>query len=107
MISNHADDLPLLGGHPGWGAWIRGVTSSPELGVAKPDPRIFRRALERARVAPSEALHAGDSFACDVEGTRAVGMRAAWLHRGGRPSRDGVEELYDLRELLARRGTPR
>lgn len=52
------------------------VVTSAEAGAAKPDPAIFRLALERLAVAPGRALHVGDSQA-DEEGARTAGMRFA------------------------------
>jgi HAD superfamily hydrolase (TIGR01509 family) len=49
------------------------VVTSAEVGVEKPDPAVFRLALERLGVAPSRALHVGDDGA-DEEGAKAVGM---------------------------------
>jgi putative hydrolase of the HAD superfamily len=52
------------------------VVTSAEAGAAKPDPAIFRLALERLRVRPERALHVGDEL-LDEEGARAAGMRFA------------------------------
>jgi HAD superfamily hydrolase (TIGR01509 family) len=52
------------------------VVTSAEAGAAKPDPAIFRLALERLGVAPERALHVGDSPE-DEAGARAAGMRFA------------------------------
>lgn len=52
------------------------VVTSAEAGAAKPDPAIFRLALERLGVEPARALHVGDS-AEDEQGARAAGMRFA------------------------------
>ena len=52
------------------------VVTSAEAGAEKPDPRIFRLALERLGVEPGRALHVGDSPE-DEEGARAAGMRFA------------------------------
>jgi putative hydrolase of the HAD superfamily len=52
------------------------VVTSAEAGAPKPDPRIFRLALERLGVRPERALHVGDSEA-DEEGARAAGMAFA------------------------------
>jgi len=49
------------------------VVTSAEAGAAKPDPTIFRLALERIGVAPGRALHVGDEDA-DRDGARAAGM---------------------------------
>jgi len=59
------------------------VLDSSELGVEKPDPRIFRLALERARLAPEEAVYVGDIYSVDVLGSRAAAMRAVLLDPGG------------------------
>ena len=52
------------------------VVTSAEAGAAKPDPEVFRLALERLGVAPERALHVGDSVA-DEAGAAAAGMRFA------------------------------
>jgi len=59
------------------------VLDSSEVGVEKPDPRIFRLALERARLAPDEAVYVGDIYSVDVLGARAAGMGAVLLDPGG------------------------
>ena len=48
---------------------------SGELGIVKPDPRIYQIALERVGVAPKEAVFV-DDFPENVEGARSVGMHA-------------------------------
>lgn len=55
------------------------IVDSGLVGVEKPDPRIFRVALERFDVPPDRALHLGDMFATDVVGARAAGMRCALI----------------------------
>ncbi len=72
---------------------------SGEVGVNKPDPRIFRVALSHAGVPPGSAVMVGDSWEDDVLGARAAGIRAVWFHRGGGPARraEGVSELRSFR----------
>ena len=50
------------------------LTFSDEVGVPKPNPRIFRAALDGLGVEPKHAVHVGDLRATDVAGARAVGM---------------------------------
>jgi HAD superfamily hydrolase (TIGR01509 family) len=52
------------------------VVSSAEAGAPKPDPAVFRRALELLRVQPARALHIGDSDS-DEAGAHAAGMHFA------------------------------
>jgi putative hydrolase of the HAD superfamily len=49
------------------------VVSSADAGAAKPDPAVFRLALERLGVEPARALHVGDGEA-DREGAAAAGL---------------------------------
>jgi putative hydrolase of the HAD superfamily len=52
------------------------VVTSAEAGAPKPEPTVFRLALERLRVRPERSLHVGDSDA-DEQGARAAGLRFA------------------------------
>lgn len=55
---------------------------SSEIGRRKPDPAIFRYALDRLGVEPERALMVGDRVAIDVAGAAALGMRtcqALWF----------------------------
>ena len=52
------------------------IVTSAEAGAAKPDPEVFRVALERLGVDPGRALHVGDEPE-DEEGAAAAGMRFA------------------------------
>ena len=71
------------------------VVISGELGVAKPDPRIFAAALERLGASASEAWHIGDNPSTDIAGARAAGVTSVWLDRLGR-SLDRVDPQPDL-----------
>lgn len=44
------------------------------VGVEKPNPAIFRLAVERAAIAPHEAAYVGDLYDVDVMGARAAGL---------------------------------
>jgi putative hydrolase of the HAD superfamily len=79
---------------------VDGVVTSAEVGAAKPDPRVFERALAVAGVAPGEALHVGDKVDNDLEGAAAAGVRGVLLQREGDPPA-GTEAIRSLRELAA------
>lgn len=59
------------------------VLDSALVGVEKPDPAIFRAALDALGVRPDEALYVGDLYEVDVLGARAAGMDAVLLCPGG------------------------
>ena len=82
------------------------VYSKDHCGIEKPDPRIFRIALEKSGCRPHSLLHVGGSLETDVAGARSAGIRSVWLNRGGR-ERDGdaepdreIRSLRGLVELL-------
>lgn len=60
----------------GLGAHLDAMVFSSEVGVRKPDPHIFRTALERLATSPAETVFVGDRLYDDVSGAQAVGMRA-------------------------------
>jgi len=55
------------------------VIDSSVVGMEKPDPAIFRAALDALGVAPQEALYVGDLYEVDVVGARAAGIEAVLL----------------------------
>ena len=56
---------------------------SSSCGLRKPDPRIYRLALDQLGVAPPEALFVGDGANDELAGAERVGMRAVLVHRRG------------------------
>jgi putative hydrolase of the HAD superfamily len=94
VVSNWDERLPLLLERLGLAGSFEAIVCSSEVGVEKPDRRIFRRALERLGVGPAAALHVGDHRLEDVEGAVAAGMYAVQLDR-----RSGGGGLADLTEL--------
>lgn len=68
-------------------------------GVEKPDPRIFRLALERSGVEPEESVYVGDQPEFDTAPAEAIGMLGVLLDRRGRfPEHRGIRiaTLADL-----------
>lgn len=60
------------------------IIDSHVVGVEKPDPRIFRIALERLGVAPEETRFAGDIYSIDMIGARAAGIEGALIDQHNR-----------------------
>ncbi len=60
----------------GLAQYLDATVFSSEVGVRKPDPRIFQEALDRLRVEPPETVFVGDRLYDDVSGAQAVGMRS-------------------------------
>jgi putative hydrolase of the HAD superfamily len=81
-------------------ALVDTVVISAELGVGKPDPAIFRAALDRLGATAADAMHVGDSVERDVEGARAAGLRAVLVARDGAEAPEGVRVVASLDGLL-------
>jgi len=76
------------------------VISSADVGLRKPDPRIFELACEELDVAPEDAAHVGDHHYADVLGARAVGMHAVLIDRhGGEPLPVGPHPISSLERV--------
>ena len=71
-----------------------------DCGVGKPDPTIFRIALEQAGCSGEELLHVGDSLGDDVTGALAAGVRCVWLNRTRASRPAGLSKLREISSLL-------
>jgi len=77
------------------------VAISGKLGVAKPDPEIFRAALTEAGADPATTVHVGDQPGNDLAAARAVGITPVLIDRFARhPDPDGVHRVEDLLGLV-------
>ncbi len=76
------------------------VLISEEIGLAKPDPRIFDVAFERmGSPARGEVLIVGDSLSSDIRGGNNYGIDTCWYNPAGKEPDPEVEVSYDVRVL--------
>jgi putative hydrolase of the HAD superfamily len=101
LVSNGARNIDEFVAHHELG--VDAAVGSRSHGKVKPDPSIFRAALERLGVKPGEAVMVGDTLEDDIEGARAVGIRALLIDREARYP-DVDERLTDLYALLVALG---
>ena len=104
LVSNGIRDLHEFVAHHRLD--VDAIVGSRAHGYVKPHPTIFQAALGQLGVAPAEAVMVGDSLEEDVEGARALGMRAILVDRGDRHP-DVAERLTDLYGLPAALGLAR
>jgi putative hydrolase of the HAD superfamily len=77
------------------------ILLSGEIGISKPDPRIFWQAARALNVEPQACLHVGNSYEDDVVGSKQAGMWACWLNPSGRQLAIKPDiEIRTLAELL-------
>jgi putative hydrolase of the HAD superfamily len=88
VVSNFDGRLRLILEQLGVSKFFEQVFISSELGADKPDPEIFRRALEVVRLSPSEVLHVGDDPERDWKAASAAGLPIFKLDRKRNSLRD-------------------
>jgi HAD superfamily hydrolase (TIGR01549 family) len=81
LVSNGQRDLEGFASHHGLD--VDAVVGSKAHGRVKPHASIFVAALRALDVGPAETAMVGDSYEDDIEGARALGMRAILLDRDG------------------------
>lgn len=79
------------------------VTSSEEVGVKKPNPKVFIKALTKASVNASQSIMIGDTYGADIIGARGVGMHTIFYNyrKEGRASENFiVDHLSEIKDIL-------
>ncbi len=112
VISNAADDenTQRLIDKGGIRAYLEFIMSSAAYGRRKPDPGIFRAALDHFSVPAERAVMVGDTYEADIVGAKGVGMHTIWIRRRGaenaepdHPEADEVVAgLLEIPALIAR-----
>ncbi|MGZ6307968.1 MAG: HAD family hydrolase [Ktedonobacterales bacterium] len=96
LVTNGAPDLQREKiAASGLARYFEAIVVSGELGIGKPEPRIFTRALELVGARPEAALMVGDKLWRDVLGAQRVGMRGIWINRMDRGIPEGTEVVPD------------
>lgn len=75
-----------------------------ELGVGKPEPVVYRRALDALGARPGDATMVGDHLEWDVAAPQRLGLQGVWIDREARGLPAGAASpdriIRDLRELI-------
>ncbi len=66
---------------------------SDDLGLQKPDPKLFSHVLYTAGVSPARTVMVGDRLDYDVRPAKTAGMRAVWVLRGEAPDEPTPDQL--------------
>ena len=96
LISNGQRDLEEFARHHALDVDV--AVGSKAHGRTKPHASIFESALAALGTGPAETAMVGDSYADDIEGARALGMRAILLDRDERcpEEQDRITDLFQL-----------
>jgi HAD superfamily hydrolase (TIGR01509 family) len=105
IVSNFYGNLPAVCANLHIRPFFRVIVDSTQIGICKPDPRIFLRAVEELGIPPADAVFVGDSPARDMAGARDVGMRHIWVAGEGlqhaEPCCPGDRVVRSLEEVEA------
>ena len=79
IVSNFYGNLEAVCHSVGLAPLFAVMVDSHRIGAEKPDPAIFRAALETLHAMPETTVFVGDSLRRDREGARRMGMRFIWI----------------------------
>ncbi|CAM4412346.1 HAD family hydrolase [Paenibacillus phoenicis] len=88
-----------LDGVPELAPYFDEIVISGNFGKGKPDPSIFRHALERLGIQSNEAIMVGDKLTTDIKGSLSVGMTAVWINRDGKALTGDILPDYEIKHL--------
>jgi HAD superfamily hydrolase (TIGR01549 family) len=104
VVTNGNADVRRLG----LADYFKFALCAEDIGIAKPDSRLFHEALQRGEATAQTAVHIGDHPGDDIAGAQQAGLRAIWFNPGSKiweaekqPDAE-IRSLTELPELLAR-----
>ncbi|MDH5746886.1 MAG: HAD family hydrolase [Candidatus Bathyarchaeota archaeon] len=66
----------------------------------KPDTEVFHHALQRLKIAPSQAIFIGDEIEADYNGAQRAGLTAYLIDRNGKIQDENVNKITSLDDLF-------
>ena len=86
----------------------RKIFISDQVGFSKPNPKLYRAALQAMELPAAEVMYVGDSLLHDVAPPKEIGMIAVWAKRAARKGYEScdvrpdheIDSFDDLRTLL-------
>ena len=99
VISNIGEQIDSYLDRAGFTGYINYTVTSFEAGYDKPQPQIFRLALQKAGITASEALFVGDQYDMDVQGARNAGIKPVLIDRDGAGGKYDCIVISDLLQV--------
>ncbi|MFX1297019.1 MAG: TIGR02253 family HAD-type hydrolase [Promethearchaeota archaeon] len=84
--------------------FLEDIIITEEVGIRKPNPKLFELALQRLNVKPDETIYIGDNYKRDIVPCMKLGILSVLVHRGGKHNhayfkQDQNPPDYDLSDL--------
>lgn len=106
VISNGCGNTEVLCRELGFAPVLEFVFDSRQIGLSKPDPRFFARALDQLTLPAARVLMVGDSLERDIRPAKAVGMHTAWFNNDASAHDEAadfrISQLTQLRQIVLR-----
>jgi len=108
LLTNGSPDLQKekLSGVPKLAPYFDHIVISGDFGRGKPDPSIFRHAIQLLGIDPEEGIMIGDKLTTDILGSSRIGMDNVWINHHGAdvganvPPKHTVTRLKEILELI-------
>lgn len=100
VVTNGNADVRRLG----LADYFKFALCAEDIGISKPDSRLFHEALQRGQATADTAVHIGDHPGDDIAGAQQAGLRAIWFNPAGKTweaERAPDAEIRSLKELPA------
>jgi putative hydrolase of the HAD superfamily len=101
LLTNGAPDLQrrkIEGA--GLGKYFDAIVVSGEVGIGKPDGRVFDLVLSRLGAKPGDTIMIGDSLKSDIQGAHICGIKAVWMNRQGKAPEESFIPDYEVPDLI-------
>lgn len=81
---------------------------SNQLGISKPNPKLYQRACSDLNIKPTESMYVGDNPLYDIDPPNSIGMMTVRMRRGGKYQEEEsrtaptleVQNFWDLLDYL-------
>lgn len=80
--------------------WWQAIAGGGEVGIAKPNVKLFETACKRVSESPNNCYYIGDDLQSDILPCIQAGMRGIWINRKNEQARpDGIKTIFTLEAL--------
>ena len=80
--------------------YFKYIFTSSEIGISKPDPKIFQRTVLQSNLEMKDCYYIGDRLETDAISSTAAGMHGIWLNRDNLQLKCDVPTICSLHEVL-------
>ena len=84
VVSNFYGNVSVLCDEAGLSEFLNVIIDSEQIGIRKPDPRIFMAAVNALKTSISNIIFVGDSYERDMIPCKRLGMKVIWM-KGPKP----------------------